>query len=175
MTPPLGWSTCPVKNVRDDGALHGRVRDELLVPLVGDDGGRVDDRGSLVEVGQRLDGEVEEGEGVRAERPLHVLPRDILRLVHALLLGGVVHEDVELPERVERPVQDLPTEVGIPDVTGEREAATVGLPDPLGRVLGVLVLVEVGDGDVGALAGKGDGDRTADPTIPAGDERDLPL
>ena len=46
------------------------------------------------------------------------------------------------------------------------------LDQALGR-LGVLVLVEVDDRDVGALLGEGDRDRAADAAVAAGDQRDL--
>ena len=41
------------------------------------------------------------------------------------------------------------------------------------RLLGVLVLVEVDDRDVGALLGEDDRDGAADAAVAAGDERDL--
>src|SRR5205085_466496 len=47
------------------------------------------------------------------------------------------------------------------------------LLDVAGGLLRVLVLVEIGDEDVGALAGEGDGDRAADAGIGAGDDRRL--
>lgn len=45
--------------------------------------------------------------------------------------------------------------------------------DQMGGVLGVLVLAEVGDEDVGALAGVGDRHRPSDATVAAGDDGGL--
>ena len=60
-------------------------------------------------------------------------------------------------------------------VAGDQQAApALGLDAAL-RLLGVVVLVEVGDGDVGALAREQHRDRAADARVAAGDDRrDMP-
>ena len=55
------------------------------------------------------------------------------------------------------------------------DAAAAFLLDRALRLRGVVVFVEIGDGDIGAFAGEENGDRAADAGIAAGDERDLVL
>jgi hypothetical protein len=54
-------------------------------------------------------------------------------------------------------------------VTGHQHHPSAGLLDQPGGVLGVLVLVQIGDEDVGALAGVGDGHGAPDAAVAAGD------
>ena len=58
---------------------------------------------------------------------------------------------------------------------GIENAAAAFLLDGLLGLLGVLVLVEISDGDVGAFAREQNGDRPADAGIAAGDQRHLVL
>jgi hypothetical protein len=60
-------------------------------------------------------------------------------------------------------------------VAGHEHGASAGLLDQPRGVLGVLVLVEIGDEDVGPLAGVGDGHGTADAAVAAGDDGRLAL
>ena len=50
--------------------------------------------------------------------------------------------------------------------------APLGLDDPL-RLRRVVMLAQIEDGDVGALAREQGGDRAADAAVRAGDQRDL--
>ena len=62
------------------------------------------------------------------------------------------------------------------DVAGDQHDAAAGLLDPargLARV--VFLLGQVGDQDIGAFAGEGDGHRAADAGIAAGDDRGAAL
>ena len=60
---------------------------------------------------------------------------------------------------------------------GEVAAVRAGLPsfglDELDRVAGVVVFLQVGDGDIGALLGEGDRDRATDTRVAARDEGGL--
>ena len=60
-------------------------------------------------------------------------------------------------------------------VAGQQNRLPAGLADPAGGVLGVLLLAQVADGDVRALARVGDRDRLADAAVRAGDQRDLAI
>src|SRR5690606_5789554 len=71
------------------------------------------------------------------------------------------------------PLDDLDAVVAVGQVAGEQHAAPAFGLDQLPGVAGVLVLAQVGDRDVGALLGEGDGDGTADAGVAAGDERPL--
>ena len=62
---------------------------------------------------------------------------------------------------------------GVGEVAADEHRPAAGLLDVARGLLGVVVLVEVGDDDVGALAGEGDRDRAADAAVGAGDDRRL--
>src|SRR5690606_14110674 len=61
------------------------------------------------------------------------------------------------------------------EVAWDRHGPAPGFADPPRRFLGVVVLAEIRDGDVGALAGEGNGDRAADAAVAAGNERPATL
>ena len=160
---------------RDDGPLGRGVVEEHGVALVGGHRGRVDDRRALLEVRQRGLGHEELAEDVGPERALELLGGDLLDRILGVLLGGVVDQDLEMPELVHRLADGIAAEGFVADVAGDGQAAAALLLDPLAGLGGVLVLVQVDDGDVGALAGEGDGDGAADAAVAAGDEGHLPL
>src|SRR5689334_4463594 len=57
------------------------------------------------------------------------------------------------------------------DVAADEGRLAAGLLDPFAGLVRVVVLVQVGDQDVGALAREGNGDGTADAAVAAGDHR----
>ena len=88
--------------------------------------------------------------------------------------GGVVDEDVDAPEALERPLRDPLGLLGVAHVGLEGEGAPpqrLDLPDDLGVVLGVAA----GDHDVGAVAGQLPRDDEADARPPARHDRDPAL
>src|SRR6185295_10152085 len=58
------------------------------------------------------------------------------------------------------------------DVARNQYRPAPGLFDPASRLLRILMLAEIRNQDVGALAGKGDSDCSPDPGISSGDQRD---
>ena len=113
---------------------------------------------------------------VGAEGPVPFLRGDVLELVVGALERGVVDQDVEPAELGDGALDDAPAVSLVGDVAGNQHDAAAGLLDPargLARV--VLLLGQVGDHDVGALAGEGDGYRAADAGIAAGDDRGAAL
>ena len=62
---------------------------------------------------------------------------------------------------------------GVLDVTREQDGFAAGVLDQALGLLGVLMLAEIGDQDVGALARERDGHRAADAAFAAGDDRFL--
>src|SRR5262245_60361349 len=92
-----------------------------------------------------------------------------------MLLPRVVHQDVESAELLDGLVDRLSTEVRIADVAAEKEAAGAVLLDEILGLLGVAVLLEVGDRDVGTLLGEGDRDGATDAAVAAGDEGHAPI
>ena len=93
------------------------------------------------------------------------------KVVGVLLEGGVVDQDVELAEL---PSRSWPTassqNSAIGDVAGDQDAAAPFLLDRALGFLGVLVLVEIDDRDIGAFAREQHRHRAADAGIAAGDD-----
>jgi hypothetical protein len=128
-----------------------------------------------LEVPERGAREVEVGVDVRPERlvPLGVVDLVERRLV--LLVRGVVDEDVEPAELAHGALHRRGAERGVLDVAGDAQEAAPGALDVRAHLVGVgLLLGEVDDGHVGALAGVEHGHRAADPRVAAGDERGEP-
>ena len=119
--------------------------------------------------------EVEHREHVRAEHEVELLGRDLEEGVVRHLKGRVVDQHVELPELAERAVDQTLRMRAVADVARHRDAAPAGVFDEARGLGGVLVLVEVGRQDVGALACERDRDRPPDPRVGAGDQRHLVL
>jgi hypothetical protein len=57
-----------------------------------------------------------------------------------------------------------------PQVAFDQYGLASLLFDEGGYLFGVVAFIEVGDQDIGAFAGEGDGDRPADATVSAGDD-----
>lgn len=90
-----------------------------------------------------------------------------------LLKGGIVDQDVELSERFDGPFDQFAAEVRIAHVAGhEHGFVPLGLDRLLGLFRVGLLFREVGQDDVGALAGEQHGHRAADPRVTAGDDGD---
>ncbi len=115
----------------------------------------------------------EHREDVRLEGALQLLLGDVADVLVGVLLAGVVDEDVQPAKLLDGP-PDHVVAMGLrPEVAGDGDgAAALALDDTLG--LGrVVVLAQIGDRDVGALAGEQGGHRAADAAVRAGDDRDL--
>ncbi len=88
-----------------------------------------------------------------------------------MLVGGVVDEDVDAAEFGHRRVDQSPAELLLPDVAGHPHRAASRLFDEFGGPLAVLVLlVEIGQDDVGTLPREGDRDRPSDTGVTTGDQ-----
>src|SRR5690606_40108511 len=87
------------------------------------------------------------------------------------LLAGMVDQEVEPAERLDRAGDCVPAERLVAYVAGEGDAAAARFLDQcLGRCR-IIVLVQIEDGDVGPLLGEADRDRTADAAVAPGDQR----
>src|SRR5262249_43699096 len=96
--------------------------------------------------------------------------------------AGVVDENVDAAERLERPVDELPHVRLTTDVGIDHDCATavnLDLPPNLERSVRIrpvaVVTAEVADGDVGALGRERARDRAPDPAASAGHERGAAL
>ena len=118
----------------------------------------------------------EHREDVRTEGPFELLGSDLLDRILHVLLGGVIDQYIQVDEIGDCSADCVPAEGFGADVAGDGQAAAASsrLDPPLG-LLGVLVLVEVDDRDVGTFPGKRDGGGPADPAVAAGDDGDLVL
>ncbi len=59
------------------------------------------------------------------------------------------------------------------DVAGDRDTTAAFLLDRPLSFLGVFMLIKIGNGHFCLFSGKCNGDRSSDPAVPAGDDRDL--
>ena len=73
--------------------------------------------------------------------------------------------------RVDGPLDGILAEFGIGNVARKKNAVATLLLDGAFRLFGVLVLVEIGNGDVGSFTCVEHSDRAANTRVAAGDER----
>jgi hypothetical protein len=98
---------------------------------------------------------------------------EVLEAVDVVLVGGVEHEHVESAERTPRLGDDVGGEGLVAQVAGEAHCPC-GRPlaDEFERGLRVLLLLgQVRDRDIGALAREGDRDGSTDAGVAARDQR----
>ncbi len=124
-------------------------------------------------MGNRGFGQVEHGVDIDLEREVPFLLADVLELLEAGLMRRVVDKNIDAAEFADRLVHDRPAMRGVLDVAREQDGFAAGVLDQALALLGVLMLAEIGDQHVGALARERDGHRAADAAIAAGDDRFL--
>jgi hypothetical protein len=99
------------------------------------------------------------------------LVRNVLDCGKRLLVCGIVDQDVDAPERLDRGGDDHTRVRGVADVARYQDRLAAGIFDqPLGFG-GVIVLAQIADQHVRALACEGERDRPADPAVAAGHDR----
>src|ERR687897_70683 len=144
----------------DDGALGGGVVQEPRLGLVGFDRGGVDDARAGPHVRYRRLGEPEHRVEVGLEGAVELLGCNVgyaARLYH--LVSGVVNENVYPPKLLYGLLHETLAVGLVPNVAGYPNRLPADLLNHARRLLGVgLFLFEVGDYDVGTLAGKGERD-----------------
>jgi len=114
-------------------------------------------------VRQRIFGHGKHLQDVALERALDIVEVNLGKVLAHDLLGGVVDEHVDNPKSLDMLVDGLLALLVVHQVAGDQQALAALLLDHLLGVLGVgLLLGEVDDADVGALAGVEDGNGTAD-------------
>src|SRR5690606_21739327 len=165
---------CKVAGERSRERQHGTLRrgvvDERVASPERRDRRRVDDAGSAFEVGHGGPGEVEHREHVGPERTLELLVAEVLEPVDDVLLGGVVDEDVEAAERFDGLRDRVVADRGRADVACDEERVPAFRLHLSSRTLRVIVLVEVDDGDVGALLREVHRDCAANTAVSATDQ-----
>src|SRR5581483_8259812 len=91
------------------------------------------------------------------------------------LVRGVVDEDVDAAEGRDRLLDHVAAVRRIGQIAGKEHGSPPRLLEPARGLTRVVVLLEVGDGDVGALACKRDRHSPPDPAVRARGKRPLPL
>jgi hypothetical protein len=116
--------------------------------------------------------EPEHGVHVGLEHAVELLGGDGGDALLRHLVGGVVHQQVDAAELVHGALHERLAVLLVGDVAGREHRRPAGLSHQPRRLLPVLLLgLEVGQHDVGALAGEGDRDGAADAGVAARDER----
>src|SRR5262245_46879233 len=87
----------------------------------------------------------------KIEGAVEMLLGQLFETVDVLLERGVVHEDVELAELVDGSLDGVLAKFRIGHVARDEDAAAALFLDGAFRLLGIFMLVEIGDGDIGAL------------------------
>jgi len=97
---------------------------------------------------------------VRREGIVPFVVGDLFQSLVGHLIGGVVHQHVEVAELVHGLLRHGPAVLRIGQVSGHQHGAATGILDVCGGVGRVLMFVEVGDQDVGTFSGERDGNRS---------------
>ncbi len=83
----------------------------------------------------------------------------------AHLEGGLVDQDVHLAERLDCPLHDVLAVLGRGHVSPDEDGPSAAVLHAASGLLGLPVLAEVGDEDIGAFAGEGDRDCSPDAAV----------
>ena len=115
-----------------DGAAGRAVVEQLRAALEGSHRGGVHDRGAFTQVRQRSLSHEDVAEDIGLKRLHQLLLADVGDRLLLMLLGGVVHQDVELAETLEDLRDRAPTELLVADVAGDGQALPTFLADHCG-------------------------------------------
>jgi hypothetical protein len=144
---------------RDDRALGRCIVDQMRAAPISRDRGGVDDRRAGRQMGERRLGNMEHGEEIGPKGVLQLLGADVLEPVLRMLLAGIVDQQVESAERLDRTRDRVLAERLVADVARDDDAAAALLLDQRPGRRGIFMVVEVDDRNVGALLGEADRDR----------------
>ena len=100
---------------------------------------------------------------------------NLVEAVAHLLEGGVVDQHVDAAKGFDGFLHHVQAGLAVDQVAGQQDGLAPGLGDQAGGLAGILVLVQVGDGNIGAFTGEGDGHGAADTAVGAGNQRRLAL
>jgi hypothetical protein len=120
-------------------------------------------------------GQEEHPEDVGLEGAAQLRLGDVGDVLVGMLLAGIVHQHVDPAEFLDHLGNGLVAERLVADIAGDgQRLAALAANDP-GGLRGVVMLAQIEDRDVGALARIERGDGAADAAVGAGDQRDLAL
>src|SRR5215203_4253708 len=119
--------------------------------------------------------QVEEGSDVGVEGTVPVLVRNLLKRLVGHLVGSVADQDVDAPQLLHRRCDEITAMLGLGDITLDQASLAAGFLHVALDLLGVRVLAEVRDQDIGTLPGVRDRYGPSDPGVRASDHRYLAL
>ena len=160
----------------DHAGLGGGVGDEIGAPEHPGGRGEIDDRAvaELLHVRvHRLRGE-ELVPQIDVHRAVPVLRRHLVDRL-AVIVGGVVDQHGDRPERGPHARDRRPQRLDVGEVAADEERRMRGAPKGSPTSASRRFAVDVDEGDLRALAGEGLDDRRADAGSAAGDEDDAVL
>src|ERR1051326_814343 len=134
---------------------------------------RVDDCAPLLQRLQRGPGHEKHGEDVGAEGALKLLGADLSDTLFGVLLGSIVHQNVQAAKLIDHLFHRLATELFLTYITADANAPASLFFDSLLCFLGVLIVFEVYNRDICSFFGESDRHSAADPTVSAGDQSGL--
>lgn len=120
-------------------------------------------------------GEKERSIDIGSERSIPFCCADIADIGIGALEGGIVDEDVELPEVLDALAHEVGAVLFGGYVARKDKRSSLRPFDPAGRFIGILVLAKIRNDDICPFAGKCDGHGAADTRICACDQRNLSL
>ncbi|MCY1514640.1 hypothetical protein D9M68_491890 [compost metagenome] len=119
--------------------------------------------------------QVEHGKDVGAEGGLDLAFPDVFQRLPGMLLGRVVDQDIELAVLLHRLARHPFGVAAVGKVACDRKAFAPRRFDQFDGFASVGMLVEIGNGNVGALAREGHGNGAANTAVAARDQRHAPL
>ena len=128
---------------------------------------------ALLHVAQRVFGHEEEAEDIGAEGALDLPGVDLADVLGLVLLGRVIDQNIETTELPHGLLDRIAAKFLVADVAGHLDRAAALLLDRRDGLIGVLVLLQVNDGDLGAFPRHRHRDRPADAGIATCDQRHL--
>ena len=158
-----------------DAALGHRVVHQVLAAQQSRDRAAIHDGAAMGHVRHRSFRHVKVAVEVGLQRLVEMLVRQFVERVDMLLKRSVVDEDVEAAEPLQGLLNGARAELRIGDVAADQQAFTSLLLDSIHSALGVLLLFQVDDCNVGAFSRIQHGHAAPDPTVTAGDDRNLAL
>ncbi len=112
---------------RDDRSFRGGIVQQFSASFVCGYRSGVDDDRAFLQVFHRGFREEKHREDVRAERPLELLCADVLDRLLRVLLGGIVHQDVELDQLGRGALHQLLAERFVTNITRNDDASACAL------------------------------------------------
>jgi hypothetical protein len=113
----------------------------------------------------------EHGEHVYPIGFLELLIGNVFKLVVTPLKGGIVHQDIDIAECIDRFLGDLLRYRPFADIARNQNRFTASLGNQTFRLLSILVFRKIRDSNIRSLSSESESDRSAYTAISSGDQR----